>query len=370
MSTAVINPWMHGGPDALGAPQHDFSTNSNACGPCPMALAAVQAVDATRYPDPAYTALRQSLADFHGVAPQRVLLAGSASEFIFRLTAWAARHGARTVHLPSYHYSDYARAAQTLGLRCETALTGDDDAADPTGSNSVTLAWACEPSSPLGQPHTDWPRWLRDGMAPASAQGPGVLVLDRAYAPLRLSGASSLTNAQLDQVWQLYSPNKALGLTGVRAAYVIAPCQDVTRAEGQKVSDVSALLQMAPSWPVGAHGVALLQAWVAPEVQTWLRDSLQTLRDWKSRQIDMLGELGWTCLPSDANFFCARPAPPQGGRADDAAALWAAELARLRQAGFKLRDTASFGLPGHARLGVLPPTAQDALQDAWQNRAA
>ncbi|HEY8907869.1 MAG TPA: aminotransferase class I/II-fold pyridoxal phosphate-dependent enzyme [Rhodoferax sp.] len=361
MSADVINLWMHGGPDALGAPPHDFSTNSNACGPCPQALAAVQVADATRYPDPAYTALRQSLADFHGVSPQRVLLAGSASEFIFRITAWAAGQGARTVHLPAHPYSDYARAAQAWGLRCETALPDDEDAVRFTDSNPMTLAWACEPSSPLGQPHSDWPGWLRDGVAPA-AQGSSVLVLDRAYAPLRLSGASSLTDAQLDQVWQLYSPNKALGLTGVRAAYVIAPCQDVTRAGGQKVSDVSALLQMAPSWPVGAHGVAMLQAWVAPEVQAWLRDSLQTLRDWKFRQIDMLGELGWTCLPSDANFFCARPAQLQSGKADDAAARWTAELANLRRAGIKLRDTASFGLPGHARLGVLPPTAQEALR--------
>lgn len=365
MSAGVINPWMHGGPDALGAPQHDFSTNSNACGPCPQALAAVQAADVTHYPDPAYTALRQSLAEFHGVAPERVLLAGSASDFIFRITAWAAGQGARTVHLPAHPYSDYARAAQAWGLRCETVLPGDEDAAGPTESNPMTLAWACEPSSPLGQPHIGWPGWLRDGVA-AAIQGPGVLVLDRAYAPLRLSGASSLTDAQLDQVWQLYSPNKALGLTGVRAAYVIAPCQDVIRASGQKVPDVSALLQMAPSWPVGAHGVAMLQAWVAPEVQAWLRDSLQTLRDWKSRQIDMLGELGWACLPSEANFFCARPAPLQGLNADDAAAQWAAELARLRQVGIKLRDTTSFGLPGHSRLGVLPPTAQEALRATWR----
>ena len=47
---------LHGGPDAAGVPVFDFSTNSNACGPCPEALHAVQAADATRYPDPAYTA--------------------------------------------------------------------------------------------------------------------------------------------------------------------------------------------------------------------------------------------------------------------------------------------------------------------------
>lgn len=41
----MVNP-VHGGPDARGAAQYDFSTNSNACGPCPHTLAAVQQADA------------------------------------------------------------------------------------------------------------------------------------------------------------------------------------------------------------------------------------------------------------------------------------------------------------------------------------
>ncbi|MBQ1766317.1 MAG: aminotransferase, partial [Aquincola sp.] len=81
----------HGGPDARGPARFDFSTNANAAGPCPMALAAAQAADASRYPDPSYTALRARLAALHGVAPQRILLAASASEFIQRITAVGAR---------------------------------------------------------------------------------------------------------------------------------------------------------------------------------------------------------------------------------------------------------------------------------------
>ena len=42
------------------------------------------------------------------------------------------------------------------------------------------------------------------------------------------------------------------------------------------------------------------------------------------------------------------------------------ELAyRLRAQGIKLRDCASFGLPGTVRLGVLPPASQAALERAW-----
>jgi histidinol-phosphate aminotransferase len=336
-------PRIHGGPDALGVPRFDFSTNSNACGPCPLALAALNQADASHYPDASYTALRQQLAAFHDVSPQRVLLAGSASEFIFRLSAAVAQQGGRHVSLPPHSYGDYAQAAQAWGL----GMKATPDAAD--------LAWACEPSSPLGQAHTTWPQWLlsaaslRDSSSAATrlqpAASPSPLLLDCAYEPLRLQGTSSLTAAQRAQVWQLWTPNKALGLTGVRAAYAIAP-QGAQRL-------VAALERLCPSWPVGAHGVAMLQAWVQPEVQAWLAGTLPTLRAWKARQIALLAALGWHCLPSDSNFFCARlPCMDV--------------LTPLRAAGIKLRDATSFGLPGHVRVGVLPPVAQEALQMALQ----
>ena len=330
-----LAPRQHGGPDALGVPRFDFSTNSNACGPCPIALAAVQNADASRYPDASYTDLKQQLADFHAVAVERVVLAGSASEFIFRVTAWVAQRGRGRgrVHLPPHSYGDYAQAAQAWGLN----FSGEADG-DITG-NPAHLVWACEPSSPLGRAHAAWPQWLvRAGREPNQT-----LVLDCAYAPLRLSGHPSLTAAQHDQVWQLFSPNKSLGLTGVRAAYALAP-------QGSEMA-VLELERLCASWPVGAHGVAMLQAWVQPSVQSWLRQCLVTLSQWKTRQIDLLTSVGWTCLPSDANYFCARPP------VDDLAAL----LVSLRAHGIKLRDAASFGLPGHVRLGVLPPEAQDAL---------
>ena len=353
-------PRQHGGPDALGVPRFDFSTNSNACGPCPQALAAVQNTDATRYPDPNYTSLKRQLADFHGVDEARVVLAGSASEFIFRITAWVAQRleGQGRVSLPPHSYGHYAQAAQAWGLGATL------------NANAAQLVWACEPSSPLGKAHLTWPLWLMQAREvhrgggdrdlalqaetnrpkpPGAAQHPSssTLVLDCAYAPLRLRGSPSLTAAQSDHVWRLYSPNKSLGLTGVRAAYALAPL-------GSDVA-VLELDRLCASWPVGAHGVAMLQAWVQSNVQDWLRQSLFTLTQWKERQIDLLESRGWTLLPSDANFFCARPP------VDDLAA----ELHRLRtHHGIKLRDAASFGLPGHVRLGVLPPEAQRALVTA------
>ena len=313
---------IHGGPDALGVPRWDFSTNANAVGPCPMALTAVQRADPQHYPDPGYTGLRSRLAAFHDVAVERIVVAGSASEFIARVTAAVARSGGRRVWLPALSYGDYAHAAKAWGLQ----RVNDPAQAD--------LLWPCEPSSPLG---------TAEPMANAVAEQGGVVVLDRAYEPLRLSGHGSLGAEALDRVWQLWSPNKALGLTGVRGAYAIAPLRGLAMAQ--------TLAQMAPSWPLGAHAVAMLTAWVQADAQRWLAQSRVQLIEWKAAQRAMLQSAGWQCLPSEANYLCARAPQPLNVEA-------------LRAQGIKLRDTTSLGLPGHWRLGVLPPAAQQALHTA------
>lgn len=336
----------HGGPDAQGVALHDFSTNGNACGPCPDTLRAVQRADAEHYPDPAYARLKERLSAFHGVAARRIVMAASASEFIFRITAAvAARGGAKArVWLPAMSYGDYGRAAQAWRLaidHAEPAATGAsrDTAADARAG--VSLVWHCEPSSPLGQ--SDACLGANLGVGPTQA----VRMVDLAYAPLRLTGAMGVDVEQLDRTWQLWTPNKALGLTGLRAAYAIAPVD-----AGEWLDAVESL---APSWPVGAHGVALLDSWTTPAAQEWLEESLATLCAWKARQIALCESLGWHCLPSDTNFFCAELP------VDDVAACCGA----LRRHGIKLRDTASFGLPGHVRVAVLGPASQAALHAAW-----
>jgi len=309
---------VHGGPDAGGAVPHDFSSNANACGPCPAALAALQAADAQRYPDPAYAALRNRLGQYHGVPPERIVIGGSGSELIFRFTALAARHGVRRVGVPRHGFGDYAAAAAA----CQLEL-------DPDGT-SAGLVWTCEPSSPLGQAD---PR-IR------SSEG-HLNICDLAYEPLRLSGTRTPLPARL---WQLWTPNKALGLPGVRGAYAVAP-------EGAEEA-VQALDALAPSWVLGAHGVALLHGWCEPPVRPWLEDCKALLREWKRRQVALCESLGWTVLPAQANFFVAR------------APLDPSAHALLRSHGVQVRDCASFGLPKHVRLAVLPPASQDALRQA------
>mgnify|MGYP003586925590 CR=1 FL=1 len=337
----------HGGPDALGVPAWDFSTNSNAAGPCPHTLAALAQTDARRYPDPSYSALRSALAALHQVSPQRVLMGASGSELIARLTgwcAWRARHAhtqspaecptvPAKVWLPAHAYGDYAHATHLHGLHIYSSVA------------DANLIWLCAPSSPHGQALTLPPQWH-------ARQRSATVVLDCAYAPLQLSQTPIAPGLDRNSCWQIWTPNKALGLCGIRAAYTIAPEQADAQAAEPLAEQVAELTAWAPSWPIGSHGVALLHSWCTPETQAWLAQARTTLQHWKQQQIALLHGLGWQCAPSETNFFIARPPAP---------IALPRLLVHLRQHGIKLRDATSFGLPGWVRLCVHTPQAQAAL---------
>ena len=215
------------------------------------------------------------------------------------------------------------------------------------------LVWITEPASPTGStlPPELWPLLL----ARAHAGGAHV-VLDRAYEPLRLYGHDPVPPDVAQQCWQMLSPNKALGLTGIRAGWLVVP-EHLPMLMGEQVR------ALAPSWVLSAEGVGLLQTWCEPSLQQWLSECRTTLRQWRQAQRDQLAQLGWMQEDEDSvtPFWLARPM--------EAVADWTERQAQLRQASIKLRDARSFGLPGWVRISTQSPTTVAALRDAWRATA-
>jgi histidinol-phosphate aminotransferase len=324
----------HGGTDAQGVPPHDFSSNANAAGPLPSVAHAVASANRRHYPDPQYTALRRHLAAWHGCTPECIAPAASASEFIHRFSRVARQvSGVQQVQRPLPGYGDYADAARCAGLGLAEAEAGDGT---PGGR---TLRWITEPMSPSGAAHdaTTLGRQIE-----AACDAGDVTVLDLAYHPLRFDDAA--LPAQAGAAWQLWSPNKASGLTGVRAAYAIAP----PGAEAW----VQALDADAPSWPIGADGVALLQGFASAGAQQELAGCRASLRLWREQLAALLLRCGWQLHDgiSVTPFFCARPPV-------------AIDAAGLRAHGVKLRDATGLGLAGWWRLSAQPPRSLQALSD-------
>ncbi|WP_457390360.1 aminotransferase class I/II-fold pyridoxal phosphate-dependent enzyme [Roseateles sp. P5_E1] len=307
----------HGGPDEGPPAAHDFSTNASPLGPPPTLMNAVQTADRQAYPDPNYRTLRRHLGDADLVLPT----AGGA-EGIRRLTLAAMLTGRREVWVPQPGFGDYALAAQALGLPVKPYAAPVD--IRPT---APAVVWICEPCNPTGASVPVWP------------QLDALVVIDRAYEPLRLHGDSP---ALPPGAWQLICPNKALGLTGVRAGYLIAPAADPLWSRA---------LSLAPSWVLSAEGVTMLMHWHNDDTQAWLAKARNQLREWTAQQRKMLAGLDWLQRPSCTHFWLARPPRPD-------------IATRLRERSIRVRDATSFGLPGWVRVSAQPPASQQALQQA------
>jgi len=320
----VLMP-IHGGTDSGPTPRYDFSTNANCLGPDPHALASIQAADPSRYPDPLYTSLHAALAEFHQVPPEHVAVGGGTSELIHRLTRWRYLRGPMLILPPTF--SEYARAAQPAELPLLRASSGE---AFLSLLPKATLAFLCVPNNPTGEIYA-----FIEEAAHIAEQNRIALVLDLAYYHL-LPDPPPLPSS----TWRLYSPNKAHGLTGVRAGYLIAP------------QSLVHFRNLAPSWVVGVHGVAFLEAVLQAESQSWLSASRQELWRLRSQMAQGLRQQGLEVRESLANFLLVKV-----GRATVVAR-------QLRSAGFRVRDCTSFGLPEWLRLSAQPETAQAAFLEA------
>ncbi|TAK99924.1 MAG: aminotransferase class I/II-fold pyridoxal phosphate-dependent enzyme, partial [Aquabacterium sp.] len=210
------------------------------------------------------------------------------------------------------------------------------------------LLWLCEPCNPTGRslPETFWLKLARR----LSAGSNCIVAIDRAYEPLRLHGTDPVAPELAARCWQLYSPNKALGLTGVRAGWVLAPEEDV-------LDLLPALWRLAPSWVLSAEGVSLLSQWPSAAVQNWLAHARATLGTWMAQQQAALSGRGWVHQASCTNFTLSRHPDL------DEPALNALN-ACLRSQGIKWRDAGNLGLPGWVRWRAHQPVAQETLLQA------
>ncbi len=307
----------HGGAGAGPEPRFDFSTNRNPLGPCPEALEAVRGAAFARYPDPAYTAVRAALG-----GPEGIVLGAGASELVHRLVA--AHPGPVLVWPPTY--GEYAYAARVFRRPLWSAA---DPEAFLARLGPGVLAFLAVPNNPGGEV-------VSAAFLEAAAGRGGTLVLDLAYAPL-----SEVPVAVPEGALALYSPNKALGLTGVRAGYLRAPA-----------ALAGELRARSPSWVLGAAGVAMLLAWTRPSVRAWVASTRPRLWAWRRRLAEGLRRRGIAVREGRANFLVARLGPGVAGC--------------LARRGIRVRDLAEKGLAAWARLAALPPAAQEALFSALE----
>lgn len=307
----------HGATDSGSEPELDFSSNAHPMGPCPVSLRALRHHCPSRYPDPSYLRLRRRLGDLHGVDPDQVVPGSGAAELIHRLVRL---HGGTVQHRRP-GFGEYAHAARCTGL--PTSEFTDPACATPRPG----ILFLCLPDNPDGHvPSTQTLAALADRCRAHRT----CLVLDLAYLPFLASPPVLPPSAV-----HLYAPNKAAGLTGVRAAYALAPDTSLGRH----------LAALAPSWVVGTEGLGFLEAVADPDARAWLATTAPQARRLRSLLASVLRGHGFQTRESDATHLVAHhPEWTDSGEL----------TVRLREAGVRVRDTTSMGLPGWVRLAARP----------------
>ncbi len=267
-----------------------LNTNENPYPPSPRVLAALaEALTGERlrkYPDPMGTAFRQAAARIHRVEPDNILIGNGSDDILTIVTRAFVPEGGLVVS-PAPSYLLYRTLAEIQGARFQTVpFAADWRLPMPWPIRRAHLTLVPNPNSPSGTlvPSADLER--------LAGELDGPLVIDEAYVDF--AEEHSLHLARLPNVIVTRTLSKSYSLAGIRFGYAIAGA-DVIR-ELVKVKD-----------SYNCDVLSLVAATSALQDQDYLQTTRARIVATRARLTEALRGLGFTVLPSQANFlWCQR----------------------------------------------------------------
>ncbi len=314
------------------------------------ALRKVQVEQLRRYPPPLADDFRRAAAACHGLDADCFMATNGGDELLrLAVTTFVDPGGAIGVAEPSY--SLYPVLADIHNCRVvRVPLTGDwrlpADYARQLNDAGVQLAFVVNPHAPSG--HLE----PLDVLRRLASEFKGVLVIDEAYADFvdpSLGYSALPLIASHDNVLILRTLSKGYSLAGLRFAYgiaapaLLAPMVYKTR-DSYNTDFISQQLARAA---LDSHEEAAV---------TWRK-----VREERVRLAQALSGLGFSCLPSQANFLLVS----NPSTADMSAEQMAPHLyQQLKNAGILVRYFDQPRLRDKLRITVGTPTENDALLSA------
>jgi histidinol-phosphate aminotransferase len=305
----------------------DFSVSINPFGPPPGVREAISRAAVDNYPDSESTVVREKLGEKLRLSPNNIIV-GSGSTEIIRLIATAFFGVNDNIVIPQPTYGEYETACRLVGTRTlKPWMLGEINFRLNIGRLKEMIdeynpqgLFLCNPNNPTGE------YLSRDAVNNILYLMPrAVVVLDEAYVAFTEDPWSSIELLQTDHLIVVRSMTKDFALPGLRLGYALGSPQLI-----------SLLNRVKPPWNVSSPAQAAA-AFVLDQ-DNYLVTCGEKLREARQFLISGLQNLGFSVIPSAANFFLVK--------VTDAAGFRQALLAK----GFLVRDCTSFGLPTYVRL--------------------
>jgi histidinol-phosphate aminotransferase len=282
-----------------------LNTNESPYPPSPRVHAVLDEAAIARlrlYPDPNSRKLKQTLADYYGVTPENVFV-GNGSDEVLALSFMAFFQQPKPLLFPDITYSFYKVYCQLFGIAAQKIPLRDDFTIDfagyPTDNGGIIFPNPNAPTA-IGKPLADIETLLQRNTQT-------VVLVDEAYIDFGGETAASLVS-RYPNLLVVQTLSKSRALAGMRVGFAIG--------DKQLIEGLDRVKNSFNSYPLDR--LAEAAAVVACEDETYFRscrDKVIATREWTIRQLQ---ELGFTVLPSQANFVLAQPT---GDAADLAATL-------------------------------------------------
>ena len=278
-----------------------LNTNENPYPPSPRVIEAIRQAtgdDLRKYPDPASLEGRRAAADLYGYPVDWVIMANGSDELLNNLIRACAGEGEEIAYLhPSYSY--YATLAEVQGAIVKTfRLTEDRQIIGLPERYSGRLFFLTTPNAPLGL------TWSPAEVAALADRCDGLLVVDEAYADFSASNCLGLVKEKQNVV-VTRTLSKSYSLAGMRLGLAIARPEIVSALD--KIRDHYNLDRLAQ-----AAAVAALKD------QEYFSECVARICENRNWFKDELIGLGYTVLPSSANYLFVSPPDRDGQRVYDA----------------------------------------------------
>jgi len=271
-----------------------LNTNENPFPPSDKVMQAIQNIDREtlrRYPNPTADTFRRAAASMLGLTPE-MIIAGNGSDDLLTIATRTFIPPDGKLAAPDPTYSLYPVLANLQGARFVPVPWGEDwslpiEALVATKADAIYLANPNAPTGTFVSPVK---------VAELAKAFSGALLIDEAYVDFAEDDCLSLLRDHANVVI-CRTMSKAYCLAGLRFGYAVA--QPEVIREFVKVKD-----------SYNCDAISIVAATAAIQDQPYYKEKWEYVKQERQRLSVELTQLGWTVLPSQANFILA--AVPDG----------------------------------------------------------